>query len=294
MCRRHPRVDFTEAGAGGGTSLPDGVPLDRRARSVLRRQAICNAAGQVMAYEVFADLGGRNPRHGNKENEIRHLEETGGIVHHDLSALRLVTDLFRDGTIPWNVGQNPLYFVNISAKTLEEEGIADQLLSILTNKGTRFKPAVGIEITETHPIEKHDLFHDNVKKLAENGIGVSLDDMPNGLGVGARYADANGYAGYVKIDKAAVKTVLDVSGDVDCLNDGLLKRILGQALHHQKTLIFEGIEQQSQLNLLSRAFPGAMFQGYLFGRPEPIERIEKNESPALGEKGTQNVPALET
>lgn len=293
MCRRHPRVDFTEARAGG-TSLPDGVLVDRRAQPLLRRQAICDAAGQVMAYEVFADLDGRNPRHGNKENEIRHLEETGGIVHHDLSALRLVTDLFRDGTIPWNVGQNPLYFVNISTKTLEQKGIADQLLSILMDEGTRFKSAVGIEITETHPIGKHAPFRDNVKKLAENDIRVSLDDMPNGLGVGARYANANGYAGYVKIDKAAVKTLLDVFGDVGCLNKELLKRILGQTLDHQKTLIFEGIEKKSQLNLLSYAFPGALFQGFLFGHPEPIERIEENESPALGEKGAQNVPAPQT
>lgn len=291
MCRRHPEVDFKKAGA---ISLPDDVPSDRRARPVLMRQPICDASSDIIAYEVFANLGGRAPRHGNKENEIRHLEETGAIIEHDLSALRLVTDLFRDGTIPWNVGQNPLYFVNISAKTLEKEGVADQLLSILTNKGTRFKPDIGIEITETHPIEKHDLFHDNVKKLAENGIRVSLDDMPNGLGVGARYADANGYAGYVKIDKAAVKTLMAVSGDVDRLNDGLLKRILGQVLEHKKTLIFEGIEEEFQLNLLSRAFPGALFQGYLFGRPEPIENMSENPSPALGEKGTQNVPALET
>lgn len=291
MCRRHPEVDFKKAGA---IFLPDGPIVDRRARPVLMRQPIRDASSDIIAYEVFANLGGRAPRHGDKENHIRHLEETGAIVAHDLSVMRLMVDRFRDGTIPWNVGQNPLYFVNISAKTLEKEGVVDQLLSVLTDEGTRFKPAIGIEITETHPIQKHDLFHDNVKKLAENGIRVSLDDMPNGLGVGARYADANGYAGYVKIDKAAVKTLLAVSGDVDRLNDGLLRRILGQALDHKKTIIFEGIEEDSQLDILSRAFPGALFQGYLFGRPEPIEKMSENPSPALGEKGAQNVPALET
>ncbi len=288
MCRRHSSVDFEKAGA---IFLPDGPIVDRRARPVLTRQPICKSDGLIVAYEVFADLMARAPRHGNKENEIRHLEETGGIINHDLSALRLMAACFRDGIISWDVGHNPLYFVNISAKTLEKEGVTGQLLSILTNEGTCFKPAIGIEITETHTIENHTAFHDNVKKLAENGICVSLDDMPNGLGVGARYADANGYAGYVKIDKAAVKTVLDVSGDVDCLKEGLLKRILGQAIDHQKTLIFEGIEEEYQRNILSRVFPDALFQGYLFGRPEPIGKVNKNASPALGEKGAQDIPA---
>jgi EAL domain-containing protein (putative c-di-GMP-specific phosphodiesterase class I) len=68
----------------------------------------------------------------------------------------------------------------------------------------------------------------------------------------------------IKIDRSFVR---DAPTNAD---DGVLvEGILSVASHFGLRVVAEGVETQEQASFLRQRAPGIVYQGYLFGRPEP-------------------------
>lgn len=154
--------------------------------------------------------------------------------------------------------------VNLSGASLSQDSVVDQLLSMLPGTETEGARLL-FEITESSVIEDLDRAARIVGRLQSAGHSICLDDF----GTGAaqlpylRALDVD----YVKLDGSYVSRLGQNARD-DALAAGLLRMLNGLGV---KT-IAERVETREQALLLQHM--GCRFaQGWLFGRPTPLEDL---------------------
>jgi EAL domain-containing protein (putative c-di-GMP-specific phosphodiesterase class I) len=135
---------------------------------------------------------------------------------------------------------------------------ADQLREILHGAG---RPLV-IEITEHEVVADYDTLRDALRSLG-NDVRVAVDDAGAGVANFGHIIDLR--PDFVKLDISLVRRVN--------ANVGRQAMVVGMR-HFSRTagcrLIAEGVETAEEANTLTQL--GVEFgQGYLFGRPEPID-----------------------
>jgi len=119
-----------------------------------------------------------------------------------------------------------------------------------------------LEITEGLLIDNIDLTVKRLAKLGELGVRFSLDDFGTGYASLAYLKKLPLYQ--LKIDQSFVRDMLtDVNDEV------ITTTILGLGKNLNLSVIAEGVETVAQLERL-QALGCQKFQGYLFGRPEPV------------------------
>ncbi len=170
--------------------------------------------------------------------------------------------------------------VNVSTRQLADPEMVERFTSIVRDSG--FDPAyLWLEVTETAVVEEMERASDTLRRLADLGVRVSIDDFGTGWAsltylrsfpVDTLKIDRSfvARAGQTAHDTAIVKSVLSLGAELDLL------------------VVAEGIETQAQHDELRRL--GCSFgQGYLFGRPTaacdvPIERASRirPEAPTSG------------
>lgn len=156
--------------------------------------------------------------------------------------------------------------INISAVQYNREDFVEELLRII--KQYHVKPCeVEIEITESILIEDFNKVIEKLKVLREVGIRISLDDF--GTGFSSLSYLKKLPIDTLKIDKSFIDTVL---------TDGATRIITESIINMVKSLgvesIAEGVEEEAQYDYL-HAIGCDMIQGYLLGRPQPPEDIDK-------------------
>ena len=129
-----------------------------------------------------------------------------------------------------------------------------------------------LEVTETALLENQEAHLTTIRQLKNLGVSVALDDF--GTGYSSVSYLTNFPFDKIKIDKSFTQGVLSRR---DCKAVVASTLALAQGLGTVTTA--EGVETEEQFEYM-RGAGVDMVQGYLFGRPVPISRLDlKNAFP---------------
>ncbi|TPM39090.1 bifunctional diguanylate cyclase/phosphodiesterase [Mesorhizobium sp. B2-3-4] len=132
-----------------------------------------------------------------------------------------------------------------------------------TMRATGIKPSrLELEVTETAMMQDRDRAATILKELAGMGISVAVDDFGTGYSNLSYLIDFS--FGKLKIDRSFVSRI-----DTDASSGAVVSTIVGLSRALGVSIIAEGVETETQATLL-RAAGCEVVQGYLFGRPAPL------------------------
>ncbi|OHC90085.1 MAG: hypothetical protein A3J99_04450 [Sideroxydans sp. RIFOXYD2_FULL_59_7] len=105
-----------------------------------------------------------------------------------------------------------------------------------------------------------------MRRLKDLGVKLSLDDFGTGYS-SLSYLKALPID-QIKIDQSFVRDIVSDPNDAV-----MVKTIIDMARNFRMDVIAEGVETEAQCALL-RELGCKSYQGYLFGRPVPLEEFE--------------------
>lgn len=187
-------------------------------------------------------------------------EESGLIVPLGEWILRSVCAQLRR----WEkAGMDPLKMsVNLSARQLRQRGIVRTIQDILDETGVR-PGALSIELTESLLMEQGGTTERRIRELAELGVTLAIDDF--GTGYSSLSYLKNFPVSTLKIDRSFI---VDVTSNPDAA--AITTAIIALAKAMELDVVAEGVETKAQAAFL-RERGCQKVQGYLFGRPAPLE-----------------------
>ena len=150
--------------------------------------------------------------------------------------------------------------VNLSARHLREEGVAEDILSATRASGLPPRSLV-LEVTETALIEDLVPAGAALRELKALGVRVAVDDFGTGYSSLAHLRSFP--VDLIKIDKSFVDGVVD-----DPESRVVVRTVLGLASSLGLAAVAEGVEEEPQRAALL-ALGCELAQGYLFSRPIP-------------------------
>jgi diguanylate cyclase (GGDEF)-like protein len=155
--------------------------------------------------------------------------------------------------------------VNVSARQFRKADFADRVRDVLRRTGadpTRLK----LELTESLLQDRVTETIDKMQSLAAIGIHFSMDDF--GTGYSSLSYMTQLPLNQIKVDKFFVQSI-----GIDPKVELIIQTIIGMARNLDLEIVAEGVETQEQLAFLEKH--GRMLcQGYLFGRPVPLDEFE--------------------
>ena len=154
--------------------------------------------------------------------------------------------------------------VNVAPTQFMRTDVAEIVDAALKRTGLPAK-RLHIEITETGLLDNTDDVVKTLEKLSAMGITIALDDF--GTGHSSLGYFANFPIDKIKVDQMFVRTL-----ERDSDNEAIIRSVKELSNGLNLTMICEGIETQDQL-LLLREIGVHQGQGYLFGKPLPLEAI---------------------
>ena len=157
--------------------------------------------------------------------------------------------------------------VNVSARQFRHAGFVDDVRRILERTGADPSRLV-LELTESLLLDYAEQAAERMRQLRTLGIGFSLDDFGTGYSSLAYLKDLP--LDELKIDRTFTRDILQSAGDAV-----IVRTMIGMARNLGLLLIAEGVETPEQHDALVR-WGCTGFQGYLFGRPVPIESFSIN------------------
>jgi diguanylate cyclase (GGDEF)-like protein/PAS domain S-box-containing protein len=160
--------------------------------------------------------------------------------------------------------------VNISARQFREPEFVEQVLQALARAGANPKN-LKLELTESMLVENIDEVIDKMTELKSHGLRFSLDDFGTGYSSLAYLKRLP--LDQLKIDRSFIRDILK-----DESSAAIAQTIISLSRAMGLPVIAEGVETDEQRELLARLGCHA-FQGYLFGRPLPLEDFEKQWLP---------------
>ncbi|MDO9048362.1 MAG: EAL domain-containing protein [Methylobacter sp.] len=156
--------------------------------------------------------------------------------------------------------------VNVSACQFSEPDFVKQLCKILVQTGanaTRLK----LELTESLVMHNVNEAIEKMEALKLLGIRFSMDDF--GTGYSSLSYLKKLPLTQLKIDRSFVRDIITDPSDAV-----IVQTIIGMANNLGLNVIAEGVETEEQRACLERL--GCLaYQGYLFGRPVPLEELEQ-------------------
>jgi diguanylate cyclase (GGDEF)-like protein/PAS domain S-box-containing protein len=200
------------------------------------------------------------------------LEESGQIVDVGQWVLEQVA---RDSRLLGRKRPGRLHLaVNISALQLRREDFVERLLQVAMEVESH-SAQLEIEITESMLMQDLDASIAKLADLRAAGVCVSIDDFGTGYSSLAMLAKLP--IDYLKIDRSFIAPLIDDEASMT-----VVSTVIGLARSFRLKSIGEGIETEEQLKLL-RLMKCDLGQGYLFGRPMPLNDLIEcmaNEPPA--------------
>jgi EAL domain-containing protein (putative c-di-GMP-specific phosphodiesterase class I) len=156
--------------------------------------------------------------------------------------------------------------VNVSAKQFRQADFVEQIIAVIQRHA--IKPTLlKLELTESLLLENIEETILTMNNLSKIGIIFSLDDF--GTGYSSLLYLKRLSIDQLKIDQSFVHDLTADSSD-----RAIVRTIIAMAESLNMSVIAEGVETEEQLHLLLNKGCN-QFQGYLFGKPVPIEEFER-------------------
>ena len=231
----------------------------------LHFQRRVNARGRTLGAEAL--LRWHDPQRGVLPPlELVTVAEEIGLIH-DIGrwalerACRQLQDWARSG----GAARELRLAVNVSPKQLAADGFVAEVSDIVAHAG--IDPGLlELEITEGLPIQDMDQVVPRMQALQRLGICFALDDF--GIGYSSLSYLRQLPIRLLKIDRSFVTGMTNPGGET------LVHTIVQMARSLDLQVIAEGVETLGQRDTLIR-LGCDQYQGYLFGRPVPIEAFDR-------------------
>ncbi|MBV1907837.1 MAG: EAL domain-containing protein [Kangiellaceae bacterium] len=158
------------------------------------------------------------------------------------------------------------YFVNINISAIQIlSRTFDTYLRRLISKSGINPALLNIEITESILIEDYKAAQNFVRELKSMGVKIYLDDFGTGFS-SLSYLHQFPFD-VIKLDKSFIHAMEEGERNL-----AIVESIASMANNLKMKIVAEGIETQSQLDILGQ-FDYQYGQGYLFSKPVSIEQI---------------------
>ena len=188
-------------------------------------------------------------------------EETGLIQPLGLCVLESVCAQL----VAWSARPDAAHLtlaMNVSAREFRRLEFVSRVLEVINRIGADPRKLM-LEFTESLLVDDMEATITKMNALKARGVGFSLDDF--GTGYSSLSYLKHLPLDQLKIDQSFVRDILIDSHDAAIASTIIA---LGQSLG--LAVIAEGVETEEQRDFLARHGCHA-FQGYLFGRPGPVE-----------------------
>jgi diguanylate cyclase (GGDEF)-like protein/PAS domain S-box-containing protein len=241
------------------------------------RRAVAEQEKFTLYYQAQVDSSGRligaealvrwqHPEHGMMlPGEFIPLAEETGLI---LPLGHWVLTAACKQLVAWAAQPETAYLtlaVNVSAKQIHLPTFVEEVLTLVDHFGvdpTKLK----LEITESMLLDNVDATIANMSILKARGISFSMDDF--GTGYSSLQYLKRLPLDQLKIDRSFVHDIATDDSD-----KAIVGTIIAMAKNLNLNIIAEGVETVAQQQLLKDKGCTA-FQGYLLGRPIPIEQFE--------------------
>ncbi|MEW5787092.1 MAG: EAL domain-containing protein [Pseudomonadota bacterium] len=155
--------------------------------------------------------------------------------------------------------------VNVSARQFRQSDFVERVKGALQHTGAR-ATGLKLELTESMMLDGVEGVIAKMQALKELGVGFALDDFGTGYSSLAYLKRLP--LDQIKIDQSFVRDALNN------INDATITRtVLALGQTFGLSVIAEGVETAEQRHFLEM-HGCKTFQGYLFGRPTPVEELE--------------------
>lgn len=230
---------------------------------VLFYQPQINSDGQIIGAEAL--LRWLDPEHGLiAPNVFIPLAEENGLI---LPIGRWVLQAACEQLVAWSSQPSTeklVIAVNVSARQFHQSDLVEQVETICRQTGANPR-RLKLELTESLLVKDMEDVIDKMQALKKLGVSFSLDDF--GTGYSSLSYLKRLPIDQLKIDQAFVRDIIDDSNDA-----AIARAVIALADSMEFNVIAEGVETPEQHQMLSD-MGCRIFQGYLFGRPVPIEEF---------------------
>lgn len=161
--------------------------------------------------------------------------------------------------------QNFTLSINVSAKQFYQFNFAAQVQAALVSYDVN-PMRLKLELTESIMLENIETTAIKMKELQKIGVQFSLDDFGTGYSSLQYLKMLPIYQ--LKIDHSFIRDIV-----TDTSDQAIVRTIIAMAETLNLEVIAEGIESEQQRELLMSCGCNT-FQGFLFGKPVPIEQFE--------------------
>ncbi len=158
--------------------------------------------------------------------------------------------------------------MNVSPKQLQQPAFVDQVSAVL-NQYRVSDGKLKLEITKGSLQDTRHEAIETTSVLRQQCVCFATDDF--GTGYSSLSSLRNLPIQILKIDRSFVQHI-----DRDEKDAAIARSILNLATSMALEVVAEGVETESQYMTL-KALGCHMFQGYLFGRPQPVDTIREDE-----------------
>lgn len=229
-------------------------------------QAQVEGTGRLTGAEILVRW--RHPERGMvmPDQFIPMAEETGLILNMGKAVLAAACAQL----VAWGAQPETSHLtlaVNVSFRQLRQPDFVEQVLSVLEGSGAN-PHRLKLEITESQLMDNVENTIAKMAALTLRGIDFALDDFGTGYSSLAYLKRLP--LEKIKIDRSFVRDVLTDPNDAV-----IAKSIVALAQSLGLSVIAEGVETEEQRNFLAENGCHE-YQGYLFGRPLPIEEFERS------------------
>ena len=216
-------------------------------------------------YGAEALIRWRHPRRGYlpPSSFIPYAEASGKIVNIDHYVFEAVCqDLAR-----WKKEKRrPLVVsVNLSRRTIYDPGLINFFAETIQKYNVDPK-SIEIELTESLAAQDTAFISFVIRKIKSLGFSTSIDDF--GIGYSSLSAIKNIDFDVLKLDKSFIDDV-----EVDKTSESLVASIISLVHGLKMFVIAEGVENPTQVNILSKHNLDAI-QGYYFAKPLEVNEFE--------------------
>jgi diguanylate cyclase (GGDEF)-like protein/PAS domain S-box-containing protein len=156
--------------------------------------------------------------------------------------------------------------VNVSAKQLQQPDFVEQVLATLQRSGADPRK-LQLELTESVLVSNVEDVIAKMNALKARGVSFSLDDFGTGY-------SSLGYLSRLPIEQLKIDRSFVSQIELSDNAVSICVAVIGLARSLRLTVVAEGVETQAQLYLLTTVHHCQFVQGYLIGRPLPIQAFD--------------------